>query len=496
MYHCVLNFSLSPCPRIGEPREFHYHTVQLIKSQNLGIGSYGTVCRALCDDLPCAAKLLHPVLFQPSNLANNVTMQRFVRECQFLSAIKHPHVVQYLGTYQDPESGQPVLLMELMDESLTNFLEKQKEPLPFHLQVNLCHDVALALSYLHSHNIIHRDLSSNNVLLIAGSRAKVTDFGMLKLVDVNPHVTPLTQCPGTVVYMAPEALRVPPTYSPKLDCFSFGVLCIQIATLQFPDPGPAVRVIEDERSPVGRIQIPVPEMERRKSHIDVIDSTHPLLPTATDCLMYSEEDRPTMHELCHRLAALKEATGTSEGRVHPTPSLADSVEREVQQLRENEVGYLRQIRELQGQSKQRAQQLQDLQLLLQAKDQRLQTQARQLQEGAGQHGVKDSTKEVEVAQCGVRDTTVDTLHLQLLTLRQTNEKQLDGLQQKLQDTQKLVREKDATISTLESEVVALRNEMEAGVGLEELQRGLAQRERQVCQVLMYRYTAQELQCPS
>ena len=477
------SFKLLPnlCAHVAPPDvlwEFHYHSVQLLKSQNLGIGSYGTVCRALCDDLPCAAKLLHPVLFQPSDLVNNVTMQRFVRECRFLSAIKHPHVVQYLGTYQDPESGQPVLLMELMDESLTNFLQNQKEPLPYHLQVNLCHDVVLALSYLHSNGIIHRDLSSNNVLLIAGSRAKVTDFGMSKLVDVNPHITPLTQCPGTAVYMAPEALRVPPAYSKKLDCFSFGVLCIQIATLQFPDPGPGVRVIEDERSPVGRIQIPVPEVERRKSHIDLIDSTHPLLPTATDCLSYSEEDRPTTHELCQRLATIREATKKTEVSIHQTPSMADSVEREVLHIREKEVGYLRQIRELQGRSEQQAQQLQNLQLLIQSKDQRLQTQARQLQESASQCGVKDLTKEEEVAQNGVQDATVDALRQQLFTQRQTN----DGMQQKLQDVKNLVRQKDAIISRLESEVVALRKEIKAGLGLEELQKRLAQRERQVCQV--------------
>ena len=69
--------------------------------------------------------------------------------------------------------------MELMDESLTKFLERPEStgPLPYHSQLNICHDVALALAYLHSNGIIHRDLSSNNVLLIGeGSRAKVTDF--------------------------------------------------------------------------------------------------------------------------------------------------------------------------------------------------------------------------------------------------------------------------------------------------------------------------------
>ena len=210
--------------------EFRYQRVELLKTESLGIGSYGDVCKAMCDDLPCAAKILHPALFQFTAPGTTSVMQKFEQECRLLSAIKHPHIVQYLATYHDPESRLPVLLMELMDESLTRFLERSNEPLSYHTEVNLCHDIALALSYLHSNGIVHRDLSSNNVLLIAGSRAKVTDFGMVKLYDVNrstAHLTPLTLCPGTTVYMSPEALRDRPVYTDKLDSFSFGVLCVR-----------------------------------------------------------------------------------------------------------------------------------------------------------------------------------------------------------------------------------------------------------------------------
>ena len=86
--------------------------------------------------------------------------------------IKHPNIVQFLGTVRDPRSQRLALLMELMDDSLTRFLERSSGPLPYHTQLNICHDVTLALAYLHSNDIIHRDLSGNNVLLIGeGSRA-------------------------------------------------------------------------------------------------------------------------------------------------------------------------------------------------------------------------------------------------------------------------------------------------------------------------------------
>ena len=290
--------------QIGAGKDFKFQNVQIFKTQPLGIGSYGSVYRAKCDQLPCAAKLLHPVLVNPWERRN---LQRFEQECQFLSGIRHPHIVQYLGTCRDNETGLPVLLMELMDDSLTHFLEESPERLPYHLEVNLCHDVVLALAYLHPNGIIHRDLSSNNVLLIAGSRAKVTDFGMSKLLDATPRMTPLTQCPGTIAYMSPEATREPPMYTKKLDCFAHGVVAIQIMTRQFPDPSPASHLVEYPQSPTGMTSVPVLEPERRKSHIDRIDPDHPLLPIAIQCLSYNERDRPSAQQICDQLGVLKEA---------------------------------------------------------------------------------------------------------------------------------------------------------------------------------------------
>ena len=224
-------------------------SVEIYYDDVLGIGAYGKVCKAKCGQLPCAAKLLHDTLFQDNDPGTRNLTSKFLQECQFLSTIKHPNIVQYLGTASDPQSRRPVLLMELMDESLTKHLEKLTGLLPYHYQLNICHDVALALAYLHSND---RDLSSNNVLLIGeGSRAKVTDFGMSKLMDMNPHMTPLTQVPGTPAYMPPEALTTPPRYSRQLDCFSHGVLALQIITRNFPNPGDATTVIEDQDSLLG-----------------------------------------------------------------------------------------------------------------------------------------------------------------------------------------------------------------------------------------------------
>ena len=298
---------------------FGYQTVQIIKTSSLGVGSYGAVYRALCDELPCAAKILHPTLFQTNDPITRKINEGLEQEFQFLNGVRHPNIVQYLGVSRDPESGLPVLLMELMDSSLTQFLEQSEEPLPFHIQADICHNIVLALAYLHSNGIVHCDLSSNSVLLIGpGCRAKVTGFETsIRLADANPHMTPMTMCSGNPAYMPPEALMDPPIYSKKLDCFSFGVLGVQIMTRQFPDPSVRFRTtdITDPRIPSGTVTVtvPVPEIERRRSQIDLVNPAHPLLPVALNCLRNRDSERPSAQELCHDLAALKELPEYSEG---------------------------------------------------------------------------------------------------------------------------------------------------------------------------------------
>ena len=96
----------------------NFREVHLLK---LGIGTYGAVFKAKCDSLICAAKVLHPTLFNPA-MQHQVAAERSrvapIRrfEQEYLSTIRHPNVVQYLGLSEDPDTGLPLLLMELMDE--------------------------------------------------------------------------------------------------------------------------------------------------------------------------------------------------------------------------------------------------------------------------------------------------------------------------------------------------------------------------------------------
>ena len=361
-----------------------FRSFQLLKTQTLGIGSYGSVCKALCDDLLCAAKIIHPTLFDPNahqriegQREHRLPISRFMQECEFMSAIRHPNIVQYLGTCQDPQTGLPVLLMELMDDSLTHFFESSQDAIPYHIQVNFCHDITKAISYLHSNGITHRDLSSNNVLLCGNVKAKVTDFGMARLGDINPQATcvSFTMCPGTNAYMPPEAVKDPPIYTAKIDCFSIGTLIIQILTRCFPKPGDRHKTVytTDPQFPGGTVEVRASEIERRQNHISQVDPNHPLLPIALHSLKDSDVERPSAQELCHRVAALKETPQFTESvrRAQERPEPGNTTERE-EEIRELQQQVQDKDEENRQMRQEHAQQIQGLQQIIGTQNNHLQ----------------------------------------------------------------------------------------------------------------------------
>lgn len=285
-------------------KNFNFHSVQIHFDQSLGSGAYGSVYKATCDHLPCAAKVLHPMFFNSSDPAVRQTIVRFKSECKLLSSLQHPNIVQFLGEFSN-SSGQTALVMELMDESLTNFLiryDPLSDPVPTHLSIDISHDISLALHYLHNNGIIHRDLTSNNILLMNQSRAKITDLGVSKLGEAQQF---MTQCPGAPVYMPPEALTQMANYTEKLDCFSFGVLLIQIGSCRFPRPEPHEVLVNDSTSPTGFVKMPVREIDRRAKDLVLIDTTHPLRQLMLDCIADMPCNRPDSSQLCEQLGKLK-----------------------------------------------------------------------------------------------------------------------------------------------------------------------------------------------
>ena len=192
--------------------------------RELGVGAHGSVEELEADGTIYAGKRIHDALIE---LEDNLVSRRFVSECQLMSDLRHPHVVQFIGVCLFVGSRFPILVMEYLPENLDHLLETTPQ-IPLFLKRSILHDVALGLAYLHGCDppIIHRDLTARNVLLNSDMQAKIADFGVARILDLHPRSrTAMTQAPGNFTYMPPEALCTKPTYDVKIDIFSFGHLC-------------------------------------------------------------------------------------------------------------------------------------------------------------------------------------------------------------------------------------------------------------------------------
>ena len=208
----------------------------------IGIGGWAEVRVA---HLKVAAKKLH------SQLVYDYHRQLFQREMAVAARVSHPNLLRFHGAKLE---GGMTILTELMPTSLRAEVERgHRHPehcLSLEHILSIAMDVACALNYLHHlipDPVIHRDLSSANVLLKptpnGGWLAKVSDYG-----SANFQQRLQTQNPGSPVYAAPESHN-PALQSPKMDIFSFGVLLIEMCTCDFPEPERRPDLIESIRYP-------------------------------------------------------------------------------------------------------------------------------------------------------------------------------------------------------------------------------------------------------
>ena len=126
-------------------------------------GAYGTVYRGALGTRPVAIKKIHQLLLDCAKERREELegiLKRFRDECNLMEAAKHANVVEFIGVFD--QDGSAVLVMELMRQTLEEFLEKNRGTLPLWQQVRICLKIALGLMFLHHHNsqILHRDLTA------------------------------------------------------------------------------------------------------------------------------------------------------------------------------------------------------------------------------------------------------------------------------------------------------------------------------------------------
>ena len=184
-----------------------------ITSKTLGEGAWATVSEGIFRGSRVAVKRMHRLILSPFNV------HLFEREMAIASRCRHPNLLQFIGaTKEDRQS--PLIVMEILETSLRSVLEERELEPEEVITISL--DVARALNYLHLNKpspIIHRDLSSANVLLWRRGnvwRGKVSDYGTANFMKECTTINP-----GAVVYSAPEAQTT--NQSPKVSYRVMGI---------------------------------------------------------------------------------------------------------------------------------------------------------------------------------------------------------------------------------------------------------------------------------
>ena len=281
------------------------------QNKELGRGAYGKVFTVDFVGLPCAAKEIHSLLIDGvSPEEKKAIKDGFIRECYHSSLIRHPNIVQFMGVYyakpSDPRTDLPIMVMELMDTSLTSFIEKNQSKIAMKTKFSILHDVSLGVSYLHTRRpaVIHRDLSSNNVLLTSHLIAKISDLGTAKMIRIDSKQTRsrLTTAPGTLHFMPPEALdEEDPIYGTPVDVFSFGGVALHLFSEKWPTPSSHIK-----RDTSTKKMVLVSEVERRQQYLDkMIMEAAVLKEMVVRSLDADPDQRPPIQEVSKMIKSLK-----------------------------------------------------------------------------------------------------------------------------------------------------------------------------------------------
>ena len=217
---------------VGKVLDDRYEVLEVI-----GGGGVGVVysARRLKLERMVAVKVLHDTLVENAGL-----VARFQREAVAMSRLHHPHCIAVIdfGVYEE----RPFLVLEYVPgQTVAQLL--QQGPFTAARAVSIALQLLETLEYFHSHHVIHRDLKSENVMLVESSGTadfvKVLDFGMAKILTgpgADSQLSKIGLVPGTPSAMAPEQIyQLPP--DPRIDIYATGILLYEMIVGRRPFGG-------------------------------------------------------------------------------------------------------------------------------------------------------------------------------------------------------------------------------------------------------------------
>jgi len=214
----------------------------------IGSGGMATVWRAIDDEtgVAVAVKLMHPRVQDDPDL-----LARFRREADVVARLDHPCIVRLLdrGSVED---AQPFIVFELVEGVSLKALIRQRGPLAPAEAASIASQVARGLELAHRSGIVHRDIKSHNLLVTDSGVAKLTDFGIARLLDgMQDGLTRTGTVLGTSDYLAPEQARGLGVDG-RTDVYALGVVLYEALTgeLPFPADSPMAVALRQVRDPM------------------------------------------------------------------------------------------------------------------------------------------------------------------------------------------------------------------------------------------------------
>ena len=211
---------------VGETISERYEIEELV-----GHGGMSSVYKAKDSLLErhVALKILHE-----QYSADEEFVERFKREARSVAQLQHPNIVTVID--RGEEDGRQYIVFEYIDGENLKELVVRKGRLDVREALEIAVEIAGGLAFAHDHGLVHRDVKPQNVLLNGDGRAKVTDFGIARSVDVEHSVTQTGTVLGTSTYIAPEQASGQPVDA-QTDVYALGVVLYEMLTGELPFPG-------------------------------------------------------------------------------------------------------------------------------------------------------------------------------------------------------------------------------------------------------------------